>query len=655
MFAAIPTLLCAQQNAVGKVVDASGNPLYGANVYWANTQIGSITTADGSFSLEPVDGNKLLVASFVGFTSDTLKFKGSELQFTLKASTALKEVEIVKRQKATRINRMATLKTEQIGEKELLKAACCNLSESFETSPSVDVSFSDAVTGTRQIQMLGLAGPYSQLTRENIPAVRGLSAVSGLTYIPGTWIESIQLNKGAGSVVNGYESIVGQINYELRKPLESDALYLNAYANQGGRYEFNLHATTSVSDKIATAGLFHYKTNQVQQDRNADNFLDMPLSEHFIGLNRWFFLGKNGWRYQFGVKAISVNSEGGQLSDVENLGNARWYYSNTLQRGDAWVKAGKTFDLPWKSVGLQASGSMHKERSLFGLRNYDGDETTFYFNSIYQSIIVNTNNTFRTGLSFQYDKVNESLTNFGDFEREEIVPGAYFEFNKTFSEKFKLVAGLRGDYHNLYGAFVTPRAHLWYAVGKKGTLRASAGRGQRTASIISENLGLLASNRQFEVVNPQSNLPYGLQAETAWNYGMNYTYKTYWFTRDLVVAFDIYRTNFENQIVVDRDADFEKVLFYNLDGQSFANSAQMQVDYEVFTRFDARIAYRWFDVKNNLRRRFKNQTFTGTKSSIFKCVLRNQNTMVCRCNDELARNKANTYYFKRRCFGRSHF
>ncbi|MBN1597015.1 MAG: carboxypeptidase-like regulatory domain-containing protein [Bacteroidales bacterium] len=241
-----PICLWAQQGEYieGKVSEATesndGSPLIGANIYWLNTSIGATTGINGDFRLKKISSTSILVISFVGYQNDTIDVNGKDhVNVQLKASVELEEVEVIYRQKSTEISHLDPIKFEIIGEDELLKAACCNLSESFETNPSVDVSFTDAVTGTRQIQMLGLAGPYTQIMRENMPDIRGLSAIYGLTYVPGTWIESIQLNKGTGSVVNGYESLAGQINVELRKPEEADRLYLNTYGNQEGRVEVN--------------------------------------------------------------------------------------------------------------------------------------------------------------------------------------------------------------------------------------------------------------------------------------------------------------------------------------------------------------------------------------------------------------------------------
>jgi len=584
-----------------QVEDGSKLPLFSANVYWSGTTVGAITDENGNFSISRLRQSTKLVVSFIGFQNDTIETKGkSNVEVTLKSSVVLDEVTVVHRRKTTEISLLEPLKVEVLSEKELQKAACCNLSESFETSPSVDVSFTDAVTGTRQIQMLGLAGPYVQITRENIPDIRGLSAIYGLSYVPGTWIESIQLNKGAGSVANGFESITGQINVELRKPEDSERLYLNIYANQEGNFEGNLHLSQKVNDKWSTGLLLHSKNNSFKHDQNMDGFLDNPLSTYYIGLNRWKYQNPNGLEAQLGVKGTFIESTGGQLKfnpETDAMTTNYWGMRMNVNRYEGWAKIGKVFkDFPGGSVGLQLSWTTHQQNSYFGLNSYNADQNMAYANLLYQGIIGNTNHKFRTGASFQYDKYNE---HFNDtvFKRNEMVPGAYFEYTYSHLEKFSVVAGLRADYHNVYGAFVTPRLHLRYAITEKTVLRASAGRGQRTASILSENSGLFASSRKIIIQGKNNDNPYGLEPEVAWNYGLNFTQKFTLDYRNGSVSVDFYRTDFLNQIVIDLDQDPQEVNFYNLEGKSYANSFQAQFDYELVKRLDIRMAYRWYDVK----------------------------------------------------------
>lgn len=580
-------------------------PLIGANVYWLNTLAGTTTDPDGKFKLKRFPGETHLVISFVGYQPDTIDVSGQDqVSVKLSSSIAIDELLVVHREKSTKIGYLEPLKVEKIGQKELVKAACCNLSESFETNPSVDVSFTDAVTGTRQIEMLGLAGPYTQITREVIPDVRGLSAINGLTYTPGTWIEGIQLIKGTGSVSNGFESIAGQINVELWKPETMDKLYLNGYANGKGRVEANANIKIGINDRWGTAFLLHGSNASFKHDRNTDGFLDSPLSRQYLLLNRWEFHGPNGEHFQFGVKGIHIDKVGGQVVyDPETDAGLtdHWGMDLLTQRLEGWAKIGKINPKKtWQSTGLQLSAVTHHQDSWFGVNRYKAGQTSLYANLLFQSIIGNTNHTFKTGASVQYDDYKESL-NGEDYDRTEIVPGGFFEYTYNPFDKFIFVAGIRADYHNLFGPFLTPRMFIRFPITERTILRVAGGRGQRTANVLAENNAILATSREVIIQGDDSDKPYGLNPEVAWNYGVNLTQNFTLDYRNGVVTFDFYRTHFENQIVIDHDFSPQQVLFYNLDGKSWSNSFQAQLDYEVINRLDLRIAYRWYDVKTTYR------------------------------------------------------
>lgn len=594
----------AQRNAVSGVVIEAGNnnSIVAANVYTLPSLTGTTTNVDGRFSIQPKLNDSLLVVSFVGFVNDTLVLNSikNRVEIKLKTSVELNEIEVVKRQKSTNISYLDPLKKETLGKPELQKAACCNLSESFETSPSVDVSFTDAVTGTRQIRMLGLAGPNVQLTRENIPSVRGISTVNGLSYTPGSWIESIQLNKGTGSVVNGFESVAGQINVELVKPETADKLFVNLYANQGLRNEANVIWSPKLKNKKwSTAVLTHVVLHPREFDNNRDGFADNNSGVGYIALNRWKYVGDNGVRFQLGIKGLRHEKSSGQIlpSNETVLKTSFWRYNMDVNRVDTWLKVGKVYDdTPWRSLGVQSAFSYDQQSHLFGKRLYEAKQKSGYVNAIYGSILGNTNHKIKSGASLMYDDYVETLAD-SLFTRTEIVPGVFGEYALSRSEKFNLVAGLRYDYNNLYGDFITPRLHLRYAPNEKHVFRIASGRGQRTPQVIAENLGLLASNRAVVLPTQRQVNTFGVNPEVAWNAGFSYTHAFKLDYRDALLSVDVFSTQFENQLVVDLDANAQQVRFYNLQGQSFANAVQVQFDYELLPRFDVRLAYRYNLVK----------------------------------------------------------
>ncbi len=600
--------------------DGQRFPLPGVNLYWLGTSKGTSTSEDGAFQLEANVENSRLVVSFVGYPNDTLDLAGKEeVEIILSQGLTLDEVEVTHRQRSTQTSLLSPVKVQMMNEDELMKAACCTLSESFETNPAVDVSFTDAVTGTRQIEMLGLAGPYVQITRELLPDIRGLSALYGLTYIPGPWISSIQLVKGSGSVVNGFEGMAGQINVELRKPESSESLYLNAYGNEGGRFEANATTSHSLNERWHTALLLNGRYQRAKWDRNEDSFLDNPLLEAFTAVNRWKYTGPNGLNSQFGIKGTIIDQQSGQLDYDPQPATEQgaWGAPMETKRLEGWAKIGKVFpERPYSSLGWQFTGALHDQEARFGRRDYDAYQQSIFSNLIYQSIIGNADHQFKTGLSLQWDQFSETFDS-STYERNEIVPGAFFEYTFSSDERFTAVAGLRADHHNQYGFFLTPRLHLRYAPGAFTVLRASAGRGQRSASIFAENIGAMASAREWVIQQTEADTPYGLDAEVAWNFGLNWTQEIPIASRPLAVSIDAYHTRFENQIVIDYDLTPRELHLYNLDGASFSNSLQAQIDYELLPRWDIRLAYRFNDVQTDYQQGRLQKPLTARHRAFF--------------------------------------
>lgn len=594
----------AQETLNGTVMEKNAGvgerPIPFASVYWLGTQTGASTDSNGVFVIERNEFSKRLVVSSVGFNSDTISIKNNKTLKVVLSPLQLDAVDVFYEKRGTEISYLDPLKVENIGEKELQKAACCNLSESFETNPSIDAVYADAVTGTKQIQMLGLDGKYAQITRESMPDIRGLSTVQGLSYIPGTWIESIQLNKGAGSVVNGFESVTGQINVELKKPEEADPLFVNAYVNQGGRTELNIDAAHRFNEKVSTMLFVHGDLRPIEVDGNNDGFLDFPTGQQINVVNRWKFKGKKGWASQIGARGIIEDRSGGQFStEPEDSTLAQPFNVNwSTKRAEVWGKVGYVFqNAKFRSIGFQGSALYHDYQSTFGGVDYNANQQSGYFNTIFQDILGTTTHKYKAGLSLMYEKYDEQLGD-GSFQRTEVVPGAFFEYAFNYFEKIGVVAGMRADYHNFYGLFFTPRLHVRYEVKDGSVLRLSGGKGSRTSNVISENQAMLASSRQWIILGEEDIPGFGLQQEKAWNFGANFTQEFRLNYRPATFSVDAYHTEFENQTVIDRE-DPTTLRIYNLEGRSFATSLQAQVDYSIYRGFDLRLAYRWYDVRTD--------------------------------------------------------
>jgi outer membrane receptor for ferrienterochelin and colicin len=514
----------------------------------------------------------------------------------------LNEVIVEKKKKGIQKSLKKVTNTSVVTSKELLKAACCNLAESFETNPSIDVNFSDALTGTKQIKMLGLTSPYLMITEENIPSVRGASQAYGLSFTPGTWIESIQITKGAGSVVNGYESISGQINTELIKPAKDIPFFLNFYGSTDSRYELNTHFNKKLSDKWATSLFVHGNARVQKNDMNGDMFLDNPLGKQINVTNRWQYSNaEKGWVSFINARFMKDEKQTGEYDfdpDTDKLTTNHWGSEINTERFDFTSKVGYVFkDMPYQSIGFQNAFSNHNQQSYFGLNQYDIKQQSYYSNLILNSIITNTKHKFATGLNFSYDNYTE-LVNRADVSRIDNSVGAFFEYTFDDTDKFSYVLGFRTDYHNRLGAFVTPRLHVRYNPWDKAVLRFSAGRGKRAANIFAENQQLFASSRLFSVLDSDGKI-YGLNPEIAWNYGMSFTQNFRMFDKSADFTIDFYRTDFQNQAIVDVMQSPQQVNFYNLKGDSYANSLQLDFNLEIVKHLNLRTAYKYYDISTD--------------------------------------------------------
>ncbi|HPS13369.1 MAG TPA: TonB-dependent receptor, partial [Prolixibacteraceae bacterium] len=547
-------------------------PLIGANVYWAGTTKGTTSDLDGNFSLAYYQTNNVLVASFIGYKNDTIKVidNNEPLTILLEKNLELEEVVVKDRPKGQYLSTLNPVQSTKVTVTELQKAACCNLSESFVTNASVDVAYTDAVTGAQQIKMLGLSGIYVQTISENIPSIRGMAAPYGLGYVPGSWMESIQISKGTSSVVNGYEAVTGQINVEYKKPNGNERLHFNLYGNNELRAEANLNASFRLSDSLSTMILLHGENQSMEIDANHDNFLDMPRMNQINFINRWDKKHKDGGDFQIGVKILNEDRKAGQIGAFEN-GNENLYgIGIKTNRYELFVKNGYMLERSGTSIGMQLSGWYHNQDAFYGKTTYNGTQYNGYFNLIYQGNFGSDEHTYKTGVSFLADSYDEKLNNLS-FSSTELVPGIYYEYNLNLEHKLNILAGIRADYSSRYGFFITPRIHAKWEIIEGLTWRASAGKGYRTSIPLAENNYLLASSREINVDD-------NLKQEEAVNLGTSLNAQIPVGEKKISLTVDYYRTNFMNQVVKNIDSDPHRVTFSNLEGASYSNAFQAEID-----------------------------------------------------------------------------
>ncbi len=644
------------QELRGTICDTNKQPLIGASIYWAGTTVGASSDAEGTFRIHRVKGYDRLVASYLGHINDTLQVAAGVDRITFALSpqgVTLENVVIEGAQSGNYVKRDGIVKNEMISFAGLCKMACCNLAESFENSASVTVGYSDAISGARQIKMLGLAGTYTQILDENRPIMRGLSSPYGLSYTPGMWLNSIQVSKGISSVTAGHEAITGQINLEHRKPTDDERLFVNLYLDDELRPEANISTAIPLTKdkKLSTILMLHgsVDTDVRKMDHNDDGFRDLPKADQINVANKWLYAADNGTQVRWGWKFVQENRLGGML-DYENTAAMRnamatdwdWQtvadkemplYGSKIRNRNAngYIKIGmpvgrSVYDAEQQdemrsNLAFVVDFDHFNEDAYFGLNGYSGNENTLSANLMYAHYFT-YRSSLNIGVQGHWSNYRETLDNktpwiaalpecHYDFNRDESEIGAYAEYTYAIKDKFSIVAGIRGDYNNYYDRFfVTPRGHLKWNITPSTTLRASAGLGYRSTNLITDNIGALATGRTIRIARFTNN---GLQylsdidgfdrMEKALTLGGSLT-QTFTLVKkdDATLSFDYFRTQFYNSVVADQEYDASSILFYNTDGRSYTDTYQIDFSWSPVERLDIFATFRYTDSEMTIHR-----------------------------------------------------
>ena len=630
------------QNLRGVVRDADNQPLVGASVYWAGTTVGASTDAQGAFLLHRVKSYDRLVASYLGYVNDTLRIDtaASRAEFTLRAEgVELEGVVVEGALSGNFVKQDGIVKGEMISFAGLCKMACCNLAESFENSASVTVGYSDAISGARQIKMLGLAGTYTQILDENRPIMRGLSAPYGLSYTPGMWLNSIQVSKGVASVTAGHDAITGQINLEHRKPTDSERLFVNLYLDDELRPEANITTAFPVSKdgKLTSILLLHGSgdTDVRKMNHNDDGFRDLPLSTQFNVANKWLYAADNGTQVRWGWKFVQESRLGGMLGyrntsamreamadgwDWTRTGTAMPLYGSHIRNRNAngYFKVGMPVgpsvydadeqDEMRSNLAFVADFDHFDENAYFGLNTYDGNQNSVSLNLMYNHYFT-YRSSFNVGVQAHLDYFRESLDNDTpwldssrsyNLDRDEQEVGAYAEYTYAVKDRLSVVAGLRGDYNAFYDRFfLTPRGHVKWNITSSTALRASAGLGYRSTDVITDNIGMLATGRALVI--PELDALNRL--EKALTVGGSLT-QTFGLVNpgDATLSLDYFRTQFYNAVVVDQEYDPETIRVYSSTGRSWTDTYQIDFTWTPVERLDIFATFRYTDSEMTIDR-----------------------------------------------------
>ena len=638
----MPSVALAQRTITGKVVDADNNsPLIGASLYWKNTTAGTTTTTDGSFSIRRVNGFETLVVDYLGYDIAEIEVgkEDNTLDIRLKPSAVdIDEVVVEGQQRGNYAKSGGITRQEQISFAGLCKMACCSLAESFENSASVTVGYSDAISGARQIKMLGLAGTYTQILDENRPIMQGAGAAYGLSYTPGMWLNSIQVSKGVASVTAGHEAITGQINLEHRKPTDDERFFLNLYFDSELRPEINVSsAIPLLPDKsLSTVIMAHGSLDTAQHDMNGDGFSDMPKANQINVANKWLWQNADGIQLRWGWKVVNENRLGGQLGYKKDMYEDMvadpfnsLYGSKIHNRNiNAYAKLGipvgyeRTFtgdpaDAVQNNVAMILDYDNYLTDSYFGLNKVDVVENALRYNITYAHYFTQRSslNAGASAYMRMMDNNYQQPAIEGGAPAEAwsfigkstlVEPGLFAEYTYQIEDKFSLVVGLRGDYSMIEGDYyndvkgkllVTPRSHIRWSITPRTTLRASAGMGYRRQNLVTDNIWMMTTSRHIKFAGLTDDM------EAAATFGGSLS-QTFRLAQDdmATISFDYFRTQFFNTMVFDQETADNSILIYNSDGKSFTDNYQIDFNWTPFRGFDLFATFRYTNAKMTVER-----------------------------------------------------
>lgn len=590
----------------GEVTDLREQPLSGATVVWVGTSIGARTGEDGSFALTLPDTsvNPRRIAAIFQGVRDTFEIDDYRAYWTLvmQANLELQEVTVQGQRNGSFISVLEPIKTEIINRDELRKAACCDLAGCFETQASVQPQITNVLTNAKELRILGLSGVYNQVLVDGTPLIQGLTYTYGISTIPGSVVNNIWVTKGANSVLQGYESISGQINVITRDGSNAEPLYLNGYINSFGERHLNASATIG-RNKWSNYTALHTVQPARRIDRDEDTFMDLPLLRRYMVLNKWRYGSDNqaGWHAMVGLRYTHEERVGGQTSfrPASDAGSTR-AYGQWVQIGqpELYTRSGYRFDAR-RAITFIGSAFLQKQTSYFGVTHYEAKQRSAYANLQYEYDWGPENrHNLKTGLSFRHLRIEEDIaftsdtlprSYDGQYLRQEQIPGLFAEQTLSLWNRVTWILGIRADHHNQFGSRLTPRTLVRYTPNPNTDLRASVGTGWRTVNLFPENINLLTGGRDVlfeETILPESALNAGFNVVQRWNLPQ----------LAITASADVYHTRFQNQFFPDYDSQPGKAIIANFSGPSLSNNVQIDLGLKLFKQWEIKAAYNFLEV-----------------------------------------------------------
>ena len=553
----------AQEQIVKGIVLFEGIPLEGASVIVKDFNFGTITDASGAFSLSLSNiKNPKITISYLGYKSFNLKIT--------KISNDLGNIELVSDDKLDEVVISGTLKpvsrlkspvSVEVYAESFFKAnPTSSIFEALDIINGVRPQLNCNVCSTGDIHINGQEGSYTMILIDGLPTVSGLSSVYGLSGIPQSLIERIEIIKGPASTLYGSEAIGGVINLITKIPENASRFSFDSFTSNWGDLNLDLGHQYRLSKKInGLLGVNYFKySNPV--DNNSDGFTDLTLQDRISVFNK-LNIGK---RLSFASRFVYEDRWGGEMNWNPTFRGGNLVYGESIYTSRVELFGTYKFN---NEISFQFSFNDHNQNSVYGTTLFKADQSIAFGQFIWNRTIKKHDLVIGAAYRFTFydDNTTATFNEFLGINKEEItqLPGVFIQDEIKFNELNSLLLGFRYDYNSIHGTIFTPR--LNYKISNQdlsSILRISIGSGYRIAQIFTEDHAALTGARDVVFLND-------LDPETSWNINLNYVYKMY-LKQGHILNFDasIFRTDFSNKILPNYDTDPNLIIFDNLSGKS---------------------------------------------------------------------------------------
>ena len=618
-------MICANTTAQstfslkGKVL-SNGKPLPYANVYIENTDKGAITNENGVFSIPNLaPGNYSVAASFTGYTLQKktviIKAKDSYITFNLNEDDALDEVIITGTLKA--VSRLESpVPVEVYTPTFLKKNPTPNIFEALQNVNGVRPQLNCNVCNTGDIHINGLEGPYTLVLIDGMPIVSGLSTVYGLSGIPNSLIEQIEVVKGPASSLYGSEAVGGLINVITKLPENSPRFFADAFVTGWGETNLDLGFKAQVGKKATVlVGTNYFKFDELV-DNNNDNFTDLTLQDRISIFQKWDFKRASNRKLSLAGRYFYEDRWGGELQWNKTYRGGDAIYGESIYTSRFEILG--DYELPLsEKVNFQFSYSAHDQNSVYGNTPYLAQQRIGFGQLIWDKKIDKHDLLFGTALRYNYYNDNTTATISAD---EVTMPSLFIQDEIAFNKKQSLLLGMRYDYDSRHGNIFTPRIAYRYKPTDNDIIRLNAGTGFRVVNLFTEEHAALTGAR--DVIIEET-----LQPEESYNITLNYLKKLY-LDNGMYFTFDTsaWYTYFTNAILPDYDTNPNKIIYSNLDGYSTSKGLSFNVDAVFGSGIKASIGATYQDVSQTENGQRIKQILTEQYSGVWSLSYKNYKT-----------------------------